>query len=123
MIRKQQRAQDLADFKEKTKIFMRTFEMKSAPAQGDSLAFLDRFSIKVSVSNVGVAFPLALNDQMRVPRIGTPAQGPVRAFLFSIKSISFGAQHGETGQAAMKGFSFQFVSRWVTPNIIPEVAC
>ena len=111
LIRKEQRAQDLADFREKTRNFMRTFEMKSTPHQGETLSFLDRYTISVAMQNIGVAFPLALSDELRVPQAGGVAGASVRAFLFSIKSINFGTERGETGQASMKNFSFQFVSR------------
>ena len=114
LIRKEQRAQDLADFREKTRSFMRTLELTGSTPRGpdgETFSFLDRYTINVRVMNVGVAFPLALDQNLRVPQFGIPPGMPVRAFLFSIKSISFGTQRGETGQASMENFSFQFVSR------------
>lgn len=90
---------------------MRTFELKSNPSQAENLSWLDRYIINVAIMNVGVAFPLSFNQDLRITQTGAPSEGSVRAFLFSIKSISFGTQRGESGQASMKGFSFQFVSR------------
>ncbi|KAJ3553006.1 hypothetical protein NM688_g3848 [Phlebia brevispora] len=112
LIRKEQRAQELAEFKEKTKKFMRTFEVKSSPSQVEHLSWFSRYTINVVVKNIGVAFPLAFDHGLQVPYVGMPAEGAVRAFLFAIKSVSFGTQRGESGQASMKGFSFQFVSRF-----------
>ena len=69
------------------------------------------FVIDLSVRNLGVAFPLTHDHDLEMPRTGSQDSSTISAFLFSIKSVKFGAQRGETGQAIMKGFSFQFVPR------------
>ena len=99
---------------------MKTFEMKSRPAQAETTMFLDRYSINVTVLNVGVAFPLIFGHELRA-QANTHADTDIRAFLFSIKSVSFGIQRGENGQASMKGFSFQVVPRYVRP-LLPLVS-
>lgn len=111
-MRKEQRAQDLAEFKEKTRSLLRSFDLTTSRSKSESLSWLDKYIINVVVNNVGVAFPLTIEDGLQSPLPDKTSEGPVRAFLFSIKSITFGAHMGESGQASMKGFSFQFVSRY-----------
>lgn len=60
-----------------------------------------------------MAFPLAFDEDLQIARPGKLTEGTVKAFLFSIKSITFNTQRGESGQASMEGFSFQFIPRWV----------
>ncbi len=64
--------------------------------------------------DIGVAFPLTLDQELEMPQSGR-GSNTFKAFLLSIESVGFGAQRGETGQAVMKNFSFQFVSRYVLP--------
>lgn len=116
-IREEQRAQDLAEFKEKTKTLLRSLELTTNNPRSESMSWLDKYIINVTLKNIGVAFPLAFDEDFNVPRAGRQGDGSVRAFLFSIKSISFGTHRGETGQASMKGFSFQFVPRYVLPYL------
>jgi hypothetical protein len=110
--RKEQRALELATFKEKTKSILRTFEVKVQDAEPmKKPPWLNNYTIHFSIRNIGVAFPLIHDHDLELPQTGSRDSSAVRAFLFSIKSIEFGTQRGETGQAIMKGFSFQFVSR------------
>lgn len=102
----------MAEFKEKTKNFMRTFETKArdtTPAYNSD--WLSNHTVELTILNIGVAFPLALNEGIKLPHSSDVNPTAVRAFLFSIKSLKFATQRGETGQAVMEGFSFQFVSR------------
>lgn len=109
MIRAEQRALELAEFKEKTRNVMRTFETKDKPPSPEALQdWLSAYTIKFMVKNIGLAFPLALDQELKP---GSQDSTAVGAFLFSIKSLVFGIQRGDSGQAAMKGTSFQFVSR------------
>jgi hypothetical protein len=106
MLRAEQRAVELAEFKEKTRNVMRTFEVKDKPdAIQDRLS---AYAIKFTFKNIGFAFPLAHNQELKP---GSQDSSAVGAFLFSIKSLVFSIHRGESGQAAMKGSSFQFVSR------------
>ncbi len=67
----------------------------------------------VSVSNVGVAFPLALDSSIEIP-LGKPHQHPaVSAFLFSVETVEFEDKNTGDSQFNMKGFSFRFVDRSV----------
>lgn len=68
--------------------------------------------------DIGVAFPLTLDQELEMPQSGRGST-TFKAFLLSIQSVSFGAQRGETGQAVMKNFSFQFVSRYVLSRKLP----
>ena len=113
-MRKEKRAQDMAEFKEKTKNLLRSLDIATGKPQQESLSWVDRYIVDVSLSNIGVAFPLTLSRELRLPRAGAQDRGAVKAFLFSIKSITFGSQRGESGQACMKGFSFQFIPQYVS---------
>lgn len=111
MIRKEKRAHDMSEFKEKTKNLLRTFEIAAGNTQSETLSWLDKYVVEIAITNVGVAFPLALDQELRLPKSGLRNPGAVRAFLLSVRSITFDTQRGESGRASMKGFSFQFVQR------------
>ena len=91
--------------------------MTTSNSRSQSLSWLDEYIIKVCVENVGVAFPLTTLEELQTPRQSKQGEGAVRAFLFSIKSVAFDTHRGESGQASMKNFSFQFVSRYVTSRV------
>ncbi|KAH7874742.1 uncharacterized protein C8R40DRAFT_1171340 [Lentinula edodes] len=111
--RREQRTQELAAFKQKTQRLIKTFEIKNQePALSDRISWLDNYIIQFSLSNIGVAFPLAHDHDMDLPPLGSHDSTAVRAFLFSIKSVKFGTQRGETGEAGMESLSFQFVPRF-----------
>lgn len=100
------------EFKEKTKNFMRTFEAKATDTTPTNKSdWLSNHTVELTILDIGVAFPLDLNQGIQLPHSETVNPTAVRAFLFSIKSLKFATQRGETGQAVMEGFSFQFVSR------------
>ncbi|KAF9070624.1 hypothetical protein BDP27DRAFT_1401949 [Rhodocollybia butyracea] len=108
--RQEQRAHDLAAFKQKTQRIIQSFEVKNRePVSSETMSWLNHYIIQFSFSNIGVAFPLAHDHDMELPPAGSRDSAAVRAFLFSIQSIKFGTQHGETGQASMERLSFQFV--------------
>ncbi|KAF9465079.1 hypothetical protein BDZ94DRAFT_1351083 [Collybia nuda] len=111
--RREQRATELAAFKEKTQSILKTFEGGTRDTYIKAKAsWLDTYAINVSTRNVGVAFPLTHDQDLELPQIGSRDSTAVRAFLFSIKLVEFGTHRGETGQATMKGLSFQFVPRF-----------
>ena len=109
--RKEQRALELAAFKEKTRRILQTFEVGIQDTLPDTRPWLDSYIIKVSTQNIGVAFPLTHDLDLLLPRMGSRDETSVRAFLWSVKSIEFGTHRGQTGQAEMKLFSFQFISQ------------
>lgn len=112
MERKEQRAVEIAEFKEKTKSVIRTFENKSTEdSPGDQMEWLQRMNIDIRIEDIGVAFPLSLNQELELPKTGSIDTTAVRAFLFSVASLSFSSHKGVTGTADMAGFSFQFVSQ------------
>jgi hypothetical protein len=112
LVRKEQRALELAAFKQKAQSILRTFEIGSRDTQiREKSAWLDDFIINISIRNIGVAFPLTHDQDLELPQIGSGDFTAVRAFLFSIRMVEFGMHRGETGQATMQSLSFQFVPR------------
>ncbi|KAJ7188161.1 hypothetical protein C8R46DRAFT_12137 [Mycena filopes] len=112
--RKEQRAVELAAFKEKAQSILKTFEVPVENVQvRDQSTWLKSYVINIAIYNIGVAFPLTRDESLEIRRSGGSANSnAVKAFLFSIKSIKFGTQRGESGEAKMQGLSFQFVSRF-----------
>ncbi|RDX54978.1 hypothetical protein OH76DRAFT_1397305 [Lentinus brumalis] len=113
LIRREQRANDLEEFKEKTRSLMKSFDIKLGEQKTASeKSLLELYTVGLTIKNIGVAFPLSLARDLQMPRSGSQDDSAVRAFLFSIKTLEFDTQLGENGQASMTGFSFQFVSRF-----------
>ena len=109
--RKEQRSLELAAFKEKTRSVLKTFEVGLKDTSSEQTAsWLDTYVIDIVVQNFGVAIPLTYNHDLQLPERTQDAVA-VRAFLFSVAKIEFGAHRGETGQAAITNLSFQFVPR------------
>lgn len=93
---------------------MKSFDVKSGNTNDEQKSWLGQYNIYLTMRHIGVAFPLAAFPDLQMSRSGSRDDTTtVRAFLFSIKSLDFGTEHGENGDATMKGFSFQFVSRYV----------
>ncbi|KAH7927135.1 hypothetical protein BV22DRAFT_1193843 [Leucogyrophana mollusca] len=111
LVRRDQRAAELAAFKEKTQSVLRTFEVNVNDARSEPhQSWLNEHTIDVTIENIGVAFPLTLDQDLELPRAGSRDAPSVRAFLFAVRHIKFGAQRGEAGQMVTRDFSFQFVS-------------
>ncbi|KAJ7045588.1 hypothetical protein C8F04DRAFT_939778 [Mycena alexandri] len=111
--RKEQRAVELAAFKEKAQSILKTFEVPVEDVQVMEQAnWLKSYVINLAIYNIGVAFPLTHEQSLEIPHGGSSGDSAVRAFLFSVKSIKFGTQRGESGEAKMQGLCFQFVSRF-----------
>ena len=116
-LRADQRAKELAAFKEKTREFIRTFE-PSKPVPDAIQSWISDFLINFTFKNIGIAFPLDSDPSLRVERSESSKDRATGAFLLSIKSLSFGVQRGASGQAMMKGTAFQFVSRSVQWSVL-----
>ncbi|KAH9929533.1 uncharacterized protein BXZ73DRAFT_47994 [Epithele typhae] len=116
LIQKEQRANDLEEFKEKTKSLMKSLDVKLGETSTSERSLLELYTASIIIQNIGVAFPLTLARDLQMSRSGSHDDNAVRAFLFSIKSLKFGTQSGENGQASMSNFSFQFVSRFRQNN-------
>ena len=112
-LRAEQRAKELAAFKEKTREFIRTFE-PSKPVPDTIQSWISDFLINFTFKNIGIAFPLDFDPSLRVERSESSKDWATGAFLLSVKSLSFSLQRGESGQAVMKGTAFQFISRSVS---------
>jgi hypothetical protein len=109
-LRAEQRAKELAAFKEKTREFIRTFE-SSGPGPNALQFWISDFLINFTFKNIGIAFPLDLDPSLRVERSESGKDQATGAFLLSVKSLSFSVQRGDSGEAIMKGTALQFVSR------------
>lgn len=114
--RQEQRAAELADIRSRTRSLLRTFESetvvpKASPAQPMWLA---QRTVKVEIVRLGIAFPLAHSSHdvftFREPRF-TQSSLSVRAFLFSVGSVSFEARRAVSGTAKIENLSFQFVPK------------
>ena len=110
--RKDERIRELAAFKMKTQSILKTFEVtdRESTPDDDVMWFKDH-AVALSASNVGVAFPLALDNSADLPPGKPHHHHTVSAFLFSIESVKFEDKKMGDSQFVMKGFSFQFVDR------------
>ncbi|KAI9455337.1 hypothetical protein BJY52DRAFT_1280457, partial [Lactarius psammicola] len=111
--RKDERVRELAAFKEKTERIMKTFGVNDRESTSlNDVAWLKDHAVVFSISNVGVAFPLALDSRIEIP-LSKPHHHPaVPAFLFSVKTVEFEDRNTGHSQFVMTGFSFQFVDRF-----------
>jgi len=109
--RQEQRALQLAAFKEKTQSILKTFDVNVSDVQLETSSWINDLDVSISIQSVGVAFPLTHDEDLQIPRKKSKESVAVRAFLFSIKSIDFATNRGETGQATMEHLSFQFVPK------------
>ncbi|KAJ3575090.1 hypothetical protein NP233_g1335 [Leucocoprinus birnbaumii] len=109
--RKEQRAQELAAFKQKTQSIMKTLEVKTRDAHVEESPWYSKYLIGITIRDLGIAFPITLEQDIQLPRFRAK-DAAISAFLFSISSIAFGINRGETGQAALKDLSFQFISHF-----------
>ncbi|KDR75835.1 hypothetical protein GALMADRAFT_156774 [Galerina marginata CBS 339.88] len=110
--RQEQRALELAAFKEKTRRILETFDVNVGDVQLEETSWINELTVNISIRSIGVAFPLTHDDELVLPQVKGQELPPVPAFLFSIKSIEFATNRGETGQAIMQRLSFQFISRF-----------
>lgn len=121
--RKDERIRELAAFKKKTQSILKTFEVtdrESTPR--DAMMWFKDYAVALSASNVGVAFPLALDNSVDPPPGKPHHHHAVPAFLFSVGTVKFEDKNTGDSQFVMKGFSFQFVDRLVsTPQSIVRI--
>ncbi|KAA1471307.1 hypothetical protein DENSPDRAFT_799140 [Dentipellis sp. KUC8613] len=111
--RQEERSRELSDFKEKTKRFLQTFEVKTKDTNIDQrLSWLADYAVTFTVRNIGVAFPLAFDQSLEFPRATPDESAAVRAFLFSVRSLTFDTERTGAGSAMMQNFSFQFVNHF-----------
>jgi hypothetical protein len=112
LIRRDQRAAELAAFKEKTRSVLKTFDMRTSEATRDQKpSWFSEHTIDVIIHKIGVAFPLSLEQTLELPRTSSRESPSVRAFLFAVRRIKFSAQRGEAGEMSTKDLSFLFVPR------------
>ncbi|GJJ06705.1 hypothetical protein Clacol_000901 [Clathrus columnatus] len=107
-IRQERRAIELEEIKKKTQRVIRVFDVPKAEVTlNRSASWLDKYSLSVNVTDIGVAFPLKLKNEVEVDSIGS-----VPAFLLAIKSAMFSSKGSRSGQASMERLSLQFVERF-----------
>jgi hypothetical protein len=111
LLRKEQRALELQEFKDKARKVMETFNINPTPMAINESSFLGKRCIEFTMENFGAAFPLTLNQSNAT--VVDSGVSSSKAFLFSIRSVRFQTHRGETGQAVIKDFSFQFVAKYV----------
>ncbi|KAG1828967.1 hypothetical protein EV424DRAFT_1507935 [Suillus variegatus] len=110
LIRRDQRAAELAAFKEKTRSILKTFDMRTNEATRDQKPpWFSEHTIDVVIQKIGVAFPLSLEQTLELPGTNSRNGPSVRAFLFTVRRIKFSAQRGEAGEMSTKDLSFLFV--------------
>ncbi|KXN92475.1 Protein CSF1 [Leucoagaricus sp. SymC.cos] len=109
--RKEQRAQELAAFKQKAQSILKTFEVKGHDSQTEQAPWFSKYFIGVTIRDLGIAFPITLDQDIQLPQYRAK-EAAVNAFLFSISSITFGINRGETGEAVVKKLSCQFISHF-----------
>ena len=115
--RKDERVHELAVFKEKTQSILQTFEVNvQETAPRGARAWFKDCAVALNVSNVGVAFPLALDNSVEIPLGKSHQHSAVSAFLFSVKTVEFEDKNMGDSQFIMKGFSFRFVDRSVVSS-------
>ncbi|CAE6424846.1 unnamed protein product [Rhizoctonia solani] len=113
--RQEQRAAELEEIRRKTRRVMRTLEHSDHPHSiRETKTFLDNRKIEFTVKDIGIVFPLTLQDDLMLPQMGSSIISPlspssVPALLISLCSVSFVTQRYETGQAKIDAFSVQFV--------------
>jgi hypothetical protein len=113
--RKDERVRELATFKEKAQTIMGTFGVKDRDSTShNGITWFKHFAIVFSVSDVGVAFPLALDSRAELSLRKSYQPPTIPAFLFSVKTVEFVDKNTGYSQFVMKDFSFQFVDRSVT---------
>ena len=109
----------MTEIRSRTRNLLRTFDSEVVVPKVTSTqpTFWTKRTIKLELVKIGIAFPLAHSGHdvftFREPRF-TQSSMTVRAFIFSIESISFEAQQATSGTAAIKKLSFQFVPKQVT---------
>ncbi|EJD45633.1 hypothetical protein AURDEDRAFT_165486 [Auricularia subglabra TFB-10046 SS5] len=112
----EKRAAEIAEIRSKTKKILRAWDIRprNVKAQEPSALFDNRV-ITLTVSNLGVAFPLSHDGDIALQEMDRHASisfttSAVPAFLFSIESMEFRTKRYEAGAATITGFAFQFVS-------------
>lgn len=118
MLRKERRAEELREFKEKAMKIMKTFNLSPRKASADKRGRLfDNSSFLISMANFGAVFPLDL-ERKRVSRIALGDQTTTKALLLTIRSFKSETRKGESGDAFMEDFCLQFVSRFVGARLV-----
>jgi len=88
---------------------MRTFEVKTYNHQIEDTSWLSKYIINITIRDLGIAFPITLEQDIQLPRYSAK-DATINAFLFSIPSIIFCVNRGETGETTVRNLSFQFIS-------------
>ena len=114
LLRKEQRAMELDEFKNKAKKVMQTFNVKptALPSSASAGSVFGERSIMITMTNFGIVFPLSQERANYSIRDFREQNSASKAFLICIDRLQFETQKGKRGRFDMKSFCFQFVSRY-----------
>ncbi|KAG9008371.1 hypothetical protein FRB90_008947, partial [Tulasnella sp. 427] len=115
LLRKEQRATELAEFRKKGRLIRTKLEREPSTVEVvNTSTWLDEQNVDIEILSTGIAIPLSGDENVRPihPRSlsSTPSvPTAVKAFLFSIASVTFSSQKYQRGQLNVREFAFQFV--------------
>ena len=118
LVRSQQRAAEIAEIRSKTKKVLRTWDIKPRETRvRDPASLFSNRIITFSVSKLGVAFPLTLDQDILVEDLNPHASATFAtsehpAFLLSISRMTFTSRKDEAGTASIENLAFQFVPKY-----------
>lgn len=112
--RRQERASELEDFKNRAARVWQADETSREPSSIDPQSpsvppWLQDRVIEVQVQNVGFAFPLSREEIKS--SVSAETRSAVPAFIFSINELGFKTKRDEEGSGRIKDVSMQFTSK------------
>jgi len=107
----------------KTKKVLRTWDIKTKDVQPrDPVALLNNRIINLTISRLGIAFPLTHDHGIALQDIphatASFATSSSQAFLLSIASMRFTTRRDEAGTATIQDLALQFVPRYANSDIV-----
>ncbi|KAG8952761.1 hypothetical protein FRC04_003684 [Tulasnella sp. 424] len=115
LLRKEQRATELAEIRKKGRLLKTKLEREPSMVEvANPSSWLDEQIVDIEILSTGIAIPLSGDENVRPihPRshsISPLIQTTVKAFLFSISSITFSSQRYQRGDLSIREFALQFV--------------
>ncbi|KAG8914693.1 hypothetical protein FRC00_011419 [Tulasnella sp. 408] len=115
LLRKEQRAAELAEIRKKGRLLRTKLEREPSTMEVvNPSSWLDEQIVDIEILSTGIAIPLSGDENVRPihPRSHNAAPlvpTTVKAFLFSISSITFSSQRYQKGDLSIREFALQFV--------------
>lgn len=115
LLRKEQRATELAEIRKKGRLLKTKLEREPSMVEvANPSSWLDEQIVDIEILSTGIAIPLSGDENVRPihPRshsISPLVPTTVKAFLFSILSITFSSQRYQRGDLGIREFALQFV--------------